>query len=75
MTVLDKDLRDKKKTSEVDVTTLAGLSYHNLISSMLERRLKHVATAFYADAPQSLFAAADSGFAGWDLAEQSSAQL
>ncbi len=41
-TVLDKDLSDRTKTSEVDISPLLIQSYSTLINQELERRLKQV---------------------------------
>lgn len=46
-TVLDKDLTDRKKTSEIDPAPLLTGSYSSIISIELGRRLKHVPVAFY----------------------------
>lgn len=54
VTELDRDLKDRKKTNEIDVTPLAGMSYRSLISSILNRRLKHVPVAFCAETPTTL---------------------
>jgi hypothetical protein len=40
--VLDKDLSDRTKTSEVDITPLLMQSYSTLMGQELERRLKQV---------------------------------
>lgn len=52
--VLEKDLRDRKKTAEISVSPLAAASYHSLITGMLAQRLKQAPTAYYADPPVSL---------------------
>lgn len=44
---LDKDLTDKKKTSEIDPAPLLTGSYSSIVSAELERRLKQVPIAFY----------------------------
>eukprot|EP00983_Pelagomonas_calceolata_P051048 1142239-Pelagomonas_calceolata.AAC.3 len=53
--VLDKDLSDRTKTSEVDISPLLIQSYSTLINQELERRLKQVPVAFYQDPPRRLF--------------------
>ena len=55
VTVLDKDLTDRKKTAEVDIGPLLTSSYSELSAAELGRRLKHVPVAFYAQkAPELL---------------------
>jgi hypothetical protein len=69
-TVLDKDLTDRVRTSEVDVAPLLTASYASLLQQELGRKLrKGVAVAFYSSTPAGLF---DGGLigddlAGWDL--------
>ena len=66
--MLDKDLTDRKKTSEVDIAPLLGDSYAAMVAAELKRRLKQAPVAFWAQPPTALFvqeAAAD--FPGWDL--------
>ncbi len=67
--VLDKDLRDRKKTSEVDVGEALGAGYASMIVSEVSRRLKQVPTAFYRTPPEALFAdaACAADWAGWAL--------
>ena len=69
MTVLDKDLADRKKTAEVDIGPLLTSSYSVMVSLELSKRLKRVPVAFYARRPNQLFNAdlckADS--AGWPV--------
>ena len=69
MTVLDKDLADKRKTAEVDVVPLLTSSYSVLASSELAKRLKRVPVAFYAQRPKQLFDTelCNTDFAGWSL--------
>ena len=69
VTVLDKDLADKRKTAEVDVAPLLTSSYSELASSELAKRLKRVPVAFYAQRPKQLFDAelSKADFAGWSL--------
>ena len=67
--VLDKDLRDRKKTSEVDVGEAMGAGYASMFTSEVTRRLKQVPTAFYRTPPEALFAdaACAADWAGWAL--------
>ena len=66
--VLDRDLRDKRKTTEVDITPLASSSYRSILAAMLEKRLKHVPVSFYAELPERLFNAPGAvAFSGWKL--------
>ena len=69
VTILDKDLADKRKTAEVDVAPLLTSSYSKLVSSELAKRLKRVPVAFYAQRPKQLFDAelCKADFAGWSL--------
>ena len=69
MTVLDKDLADRRKTAEVDVVPLLTSSYSVLASSELGKRLKRVPVAFYAQRPNQLFDAdlCKDDFAGWSF--------
>ena len=66
--ILDKNLGDRLRTSEVDVSDLLAGSYASLFKAEAERRLKAVPVAFYSQPPTRLFdanCAAD--FAGWEL--------
>lgn len=69
--ILDKDLSDRVRTSEVDITPLLTASYASLLQQELGRKLRRgVPVAFYSSAPTGLF---DGGLvgedlAGWDLA-------
>ena len=66
--MLDKDLTDRKKTSEVDIAPLLTDSYAAMVGAELKRRLKQVPVAFWSSPPSALFvqeAAVD--FPGWDL--------
>ncbi|KAK9824409.1 hypothetical protein WJX72_010079 [[Myrmecia] bisecta] len=66
--ILDKDLRDRKKTAEVDIAPLLSESYGSLITQEAERRLKSVPTAFYHKPPTKLFDAnSATDFEGWEL--------
>ena len=53
--LLDKDLRDRRKTSEADVAPLLPASYASLLGGEAARRLKTVPTAFYRQPPEVLF--------------------
>lgn len=67
--VLDKDLRDRKKTAELDIQDLLAASYASMFASEASKRLKQVPAAFYREPPARLFAgggAADD-WAGWAL--------
>lgn len=66
---LDKDLTDRKKTSEIDPAPLLTGSYSSIISAELGRRLKQVPVAFY---PRKLTGLVDpeackADFVGWAL--------
>lgn len=67
--VLDKDVSDRRKTAEVDVSEALGASYTALFTREVERRLKQVPAAFYPSLPKGLFAEGGDGtvadFAGW----------
>ncbi|GAX81728.1 hypothetical protein CEUSTIGMA_g9156.t1 [Chlamydomonas eustigma] len=64
--ILDKDLTDRTKTTEVDMDPLVSASYSSLFSQEVERRLKQVPLAFYQQPPTKLFDARDlSDFLGW----------
>ena len=66
MSVLDRDLTDRRKTAEVDAGELAGGSYASMLRTEAGRRLKAVPTAFYADPPTALFGErGPGGFEGW----------
>lgn len=70
VTVLDKDLTDRIRTSEVDITPLLTASYASLLQQELGRKLRRgVAVAFYSTVPSGLFDAGVVGedLAGWDL--------
>lgn len=63
---LDKDLTDRKKTAEVDLSPLVGGSYQGLANFELQRRVKQVSTAFYGVPPKRLFDMHGSAeFAAW----------
>jgi len=68
--VLDKDLGDRVRTSELDIQPLLPASYTSLMAQELGKKLrKSVPVAFYKTIPTSLF---DEGlvlgdFQGWDL--------
>ena len=64
--ILDKDLTDRKKTSELDIAPYIGGSYHQLAASELDRRIKRVSTAFYRTPPTKLFGShGASEFTAW----------
>ncbi|WIA11201.1 hypothetical protein OEZ85_011328 [Tetradesmus obliquus] len=68
--VLDKDLANRVRSSELDLVPLLPASYASLMGQELGRKLrKGVATAFYAAPPQGLWDAALLGeeLQGWDL--------
>ncbi len=68
-TILDKDLRDRKKTSEVDISELLTASYASMFAAEAGRRLKAVPTAFYRTPPERLFEgpAVAADWPGWTL--------
>jgi U3 small nucleolar RNA-associated protein 19 len=67
--VLDKDLTDRARTSEVDVDGVLGASYGSLMAEELERKLKtRVPVAAHAAPPTALFGSggvASGAWAGW----------
>lgn len=66
MSILDKDLGDRKKTAEVDVGALLRSSYSGSFAIETEKRLKSVPVAFFPAPPAQLFpAAAACDFSGW----------
>ena len=67
VSVLDKDLGDRKRTAEVDVQALLKSSYSELFTVEAEKRLKSVPVAFYAEPLCQLFPEAQrhAEFAGW----------
>lgn len=66
--ILDKDLSDRKKTAELDIAPMLAGSYHNLVLSELNRRIKHVSSAFYRTPPTKLFGAyGGPEFAAWSF--------
>jgi U3 small nucleolar RNA-associated protein 19 len=59
--VLERELGNRKKTQEIDLSMLCGASYASMFAEENERRMKDVPLAFYeAEAP----------IAVWDLAEE-----
>lgn len=68
--VLDKDLSDRIRTSELDIQPMLPTSYSSLMAQELGKKLrKNVPVAFYRSMPTGLW---DQGlvgedFAGWDL--------
>ena len=67
VSILDRDLADRKQTAGVDVQALLRSSYSKLFTLETERRLKSVPVAFYASPPSELYPQAQTGaeFAGW----------
>ena len=53
--IMDKDLNDRKKTAELDITPHVGGSYTGLLAVELDRRITQVSTAFYPVPPTKLF--------------------
>lgn len=66
--VLDKDLGDRAKTSEVNIPELLALNYASLFDQEADRRLKKVPVAFYQQAPSRVFDVNALGdWGGWDV--------
>ncbi len=66
VSILDKDLGDRKRTAEVDVGALLRSSYSEFLTLETEKRLKSVPVAFYSAPPSQLFHdAAQVDFPGW----------
>jgi hypothetical protein len=68
--VLDKDLSDRVRSSELDLAPLLPASYASLMGQELGRKLrKGVAVAFYTSSPGGLWDAGLLGeeMPGWDL--------
>eukprot|EP00775_Hariotina_reticulata_P011229 gene11229-11378_t len=68
--VLDKDLTDRVRTSELDIQPLLPASYASLMGQELGKKLrKGVPVAFYKTFPPGLFdeGLVLGGFQGWDL--------
>lgn len=64
--ILDKELSDRTKTTEVDVDPLLTSSYSSLFKHEVERRVKQVPLAFYKHPPSKLFGPeSEKDFAGW----------
>ena len=59
--IFDKDLSDRKRTAEVDIGDVLTASYASLFKREVERRLKQVPAAFYAEPPTKVIA----DFPGW----------
>jgi len=71
--VLDKDLTDRIRTSEVDVTPLLTASYASLLQQELSKKLRRgVPVAFYSRQPAGLFDGELMGedLAGWDMSTE-----
>jgi hypothetical protein len=64
VTVLDKDLSDRVRTSEIDIEPLLTSSYSSLFAQEAERRLKSVALAFYAQPPSGVLGGVGAQMAG-----------
>jgi U3 small nucleolar RNA-associated protein 19 len=69
--ILDKDLANRRLTTEVDLDPVLAASYSSLLKQEAERRIKHVPLAFFKEVPQKLFDPAERAFHGWsfDLAQ------
>ena len=66
VSILDKDLGDRKRTAEVDVGALLRSSYSEFLTLETEKRLKSVPVAFYSAPPSQLFHnVAKVDFPGW----------
>lgn len=66
MSILDKDLGDRKRTAEVDVSALLRSSYSEYFAVETQKRLKSVPVAFFPTPPTQLFpSAAKVEFPGW----------
>ena len=65
--LLDKDLADRRRTSEVDVSALVAGSYGSLIGRLCKQRLKHVPVAFHAAPPERLFDGHEQALPGFVL--------
>jgi len=69
--VLEKDLGDRRKTSELPVGDTTGYSYLTLLDEELARKMKRVPLAYFAtQVPKKLVdaEALAPSFPGWDLA-------
>ena len=66
VSILEKDLGDRKRTAEVDVGALLRSSYSEYFAMETQKRLKSVPVAFFPTAPTQLFpTAAQVEFPGW----------
>ena len=67
VSILDKDLGDRKRTAEVNIQALLRSSYSELFTLETEKRLKSVPVAFYANPPKELYPEIQRAveFAGW----------
>ena len=69
-TMLEKDMTNKVKSAEVDISEVLGTSYASLFDREIKRRLKSVPTTVYAGTrsgvPQRLFGAGEDGGDGPD---------
>lgn len=70
-TMLEKDMTNKVKTAEVDISEVLGTSYASLFDKEIKRRLKSVPTTVYAGTrsgvPQRLFGAGEDAGNGTDV--------
>ena len=54
--ILDKDMTDRRKTAEVDISTLVTASYLTLMGCELQKRTRRAApAAFHRERPKALF--------------------
>ncbi len=69
-TMLEKDMTNKVKTAEVDISEVLGTSYASLFDKEIKRRMKSVPTTVYAGTrsgvPQRLFGAGEDAGDGPD---------
>ena len=67
VTVLDKDLTDRKRTSELDITSHVAASYGSLVTRLCSQRLKYVPLKFHAQAPTQLLSPGDAALSAFVL--------
>ena len=67
VTVLDKDLTDRKRTSELDITSHVTASYGSLVTRLCSQRLKYVPLSFHTQAPTQLLSPADAALGAFVL--------
>lgn len=66
VSILEKDLGDRKRTAEVDIGALLRSSYSEYFAVETQKRLKSVPVAFFPMPPTQLFPnAAKLEFPGW----------